>query len=112
MLDNHDNPALHIIADKPRRYPIFHRFCDRHILMSVHLIAFNYLVVFHTALMRLFVFSYEMQPWDNELSASLVPDFDKGEVQSYIPIPSRAFSAGVVTPLHRSLSLPSGSGLH
>jgi hypothetical protein len=21
-----------------------------------------------------------MQPWDNEMSASLVPDFDKGEV--------------------------------
>ena len=25
--------------------------------------------------------SYEMQPWDNELNASLVPDFDKGEVR-------------------------------
>jgi hypothetical protein len=28
--------------------------------------------------------SYEMQPWDNELSASLVPDFDKGEVRSFM----------------------------
>ena len=27
------------------------------------------------------LFRYEMQPWDNEMSASLVPDFDKGEVR-------------------------------
>lgn len=28
--------------------------------------------------------SYEMQPWDNELNASLVPDFDKGEVRPVV----------------------------
>jgi hypothetical protein len=35
IVDNNDNPALHVMADKPRRYPIFHRFCDRHLLMCV-----------------------------------------------------------------------------
>jgi hypothetical protein len=35
IVDNNDNPALHVMADKPRRYPIFYRFCDRHLLMCV-----------------------------------------------------------------------------
>ena len=39
IIDNDDNPALHIMADKPRRYPIFYRFCDRHLLMCAAAIA-------------------------------------------------------------------------
>jgi hypothetical protein len=98
IIDNNDNPALHVMADKPRKYPIFHRFCDRHLLMCAS--------CFRRANLASHACSYDMQPWDNESSASLVPDFDKGEV--------RAAAARCCYPLNarrRSLFLLSGSGL-
>jgi hypothetical protein len=54
------------------------------------------------------LFSYEMQPWDNEMSASLVPDFDKGEVRErHNPCKTQTIEFWC-----RFLYLLSGSGQH